>query len=211
MKKLLLLTLILFGEAFAAESAIYKVTFKSLWNAKDHVSFPSNAHFSDIVAISHNSDFQLFSLGKKVTKGFEDLAELGRTGDLLQEIDQARSLGTVQDLQTAPALFPRRDGDTVIFSVEVSKESPLLSFATMIAPSPDWVVGINNFNTFRNGQFVKSIAIDLIAIDAGTEDGDFAGNFSINNAPTSPQQEAGLLNHLSGLDLPFATVLIEKM
>ena len=81
----------------------------------------------------------------------------------------------------------------------------------MIAPSPDWVVGINDFNTFRNGQFVKSIAIDLIAIDAGTEDGDFAGNFSITNTPTSPQQEAGLLNQLSGLDLPFATVLIEKM
>jgi hypothetical protein len=211
MKKLLLLTLLTIGQAFSAETAVYRVTFKNLWNAADHVSFPGNAHFSDIVAISHNSDFQLFSLGKKVTKGFEDLAELGRTAGILNELQEAQSMGTVDTVTTAPALFPRRDGDTITFEVEVSKEKSLISFATMIAPSPDWVVGVNDLKTLVNGEFIKSFSVDLVAIDAGTEDGDFAGNFSINNRPTTPQKDARLLNHLSGLDLPFATVLIEKL
>ena len=214
-KIILLITLSFFNllqSTLADESTVtYHVTFVNQWNATDHLSFPTNAHFSPIVAVSHSSNYELFSLGKLATTGFESFAEVGTTRPLLREIRQAEMDGNVSDIQVTEPLFPRTDGDVIEFFVTVDKRNPLLSFATMIAPSPDWIVGINGLNTYANGHFIEKARFDLFAINAGTEEGDYPGNFSIDNRATSPQQVISSLSSIPGLNLPFAQVMIERI
>ena len=60
----------------------------------------------------------------------------------------------------------------------------------MIAPSPDWFMGLNNFHLFRNNKWVDDISVDIRLYDAGTEDGDV---FGYDNPATIPQQNISFL------------------
>lgn len=55
----------------------------------------------------------------------------------------------------------------------------------MIAPSPDWFVGVNDLNLLdANDNWRDSIVLDLVSYDAGTENGT---GLSLNNPATNPQ------------------------
>ncbi len=200
------------NSALAAESATYEIVFTNLWNQADHVSFPANAHFSPILAVSHNENYKMFELGKVASAGFELLAERGRTQSLITDIDAARLEGHTLDQTLGAALWPIRDGiDDVTFQITLDKDHDLISFATMIAPSPDWVVGVDSLDIFVDGSFIESVELELTAINAGTEEGDFAGNFSGDNAETTPIEAISSLDHIPGLAMPFAKVKITKV
>ena len=195
----------------AKATALYEIQFTNLWNKTDHVSFPSNAHFSPILAVSHNADFALFKMGELASAGLEQLAESGATTLLSADIMKATDMGSVKESQQSAALFPKRDGNDIALRVRVSSEQDLLSFATMIAPSPDWIVGVDSLDTFVDGAFIQSAEFELFALNAGTEEGDFAGNFSINNRATNPAEPLASLDHIPGLAMPFAKVKIVKI
>ena len=82
----------------------------------------------------------------------------------------------------------------------------------MIAPSPDWVVGVDSLNLLDDdGEFIKDTGdIMLFAYDAGTEGPDVGGNFSINGTATAKSnthcQAAG-----SGFKSPFAMIRLKKI
>ena len=54
----------------------------------------------------------------------------------------------------------------------------------MIAPSPDWFVGINSLPLRENGEWIERIERELSPYDAGTDDG---VTFQSDNANSSPQ------------------------
>ena len=60
----------------------------------------------------------------------------------------------------------------------------------MIAPSPDWFMGLHDVNLFKNNHWVSDTTINLLVYDAGTEEGDV---FGYNNPDTSPQEPVALL------------------
>ena len=60
----------------------------------------------------------------------------------------------------------------------------------MIAPSPDWFIGINSVSLYRNREWLKDTTIQLQVYDAGTEEGDI---FGYNNPASVPQQPIQLL------------------
>lgn len=60
----------------------------------------------------------------------------------------------------------------------------------MIAPSPDWFIGLSNFNLYKNQQWVADTTVKLFVYDAGTEDGDV---FGYGSPATVPQQTIQLL------------------
>eukprot|EP00177_Eucheuma_denticulatum_P002055 GFKZ01003676.1.p2 GENE.GFKZ01003676.1~~GFKZ01003676.1.p2 ORF type:complete len:128 (-),score=20.50 GFKZ01003676.1:382-708(-) len=69
------------------------------------------------------------------------------------------------------------------------------SFVTvlgMIAPSPDWIVQINNRNLYdeNKGRYVRRVAGKLIAYDAGVDDGrEFTPPMDLSlDLPTTPRQ-----------------------
>ena len=46
----------------------------------------------------------------------------------------------------------------------------MVSFANMVAPSPDWFTGVTAIQLKRNGQWIDSETMTLYAWDSGTND-----------------------------------------
>jgi len=68
--------------------------------------------------------------------------------------------------------------------VEVTANFSKVSIITMLAPSPDWFIGIDSLDLCDSGKWRESMNITMLPPwDAGTEDGTA---FSISNAATNP-------------------------
>ena len=211
MKFIVALLFILNVNLAYASKAIYKVTIESNWNQMAHLGLPGNAHFSPIVAINHNANYSVFKPGMKATNGFEQLAELGRSRNLVREIKKQKRMGNVGQYIVTQNQFVLRQ-PTQIFEIEVTKKHPYISFVSMIAPSPDWVIGLEPIKLYsKSANFCETvIEKDLFAYDAGTEEGDFGGNFSLNNQATSPLGALSMLTG-TGFNEKFATLIIERI
>jgi hypothetical protein len=88
----------------------------------------------------------------------------------------------------------RRDVD----DIEVNSEYPLVSFITMIAPSPDWFVGVHDYNLCNTttGKWLDSRTRYLPPYDAGTDSGP---RFGSPNQITNPKENIHLLtNNIEG-------------
>lgn len=197
-------------EAVVAKTAMYRLTFTSLWNKNSHVSLPGNAHFSPIVLTVHNDDHRLLPIGELTGKGLELVAELGKPEDLNKEIAQDKKSGSVlSSLNTSNQFVSKVLVQTV--DITVSQDFPLLSFVSMVAPSPDWIVGLDSLILFDGDSFIKDTGdIDLYALNAGTEEGDRGGNFSIKNSSTRNPTPIEKLRG-RGFDAPFAKVRIQQL
>lgn len=191
--------------------ATYRLTFTSLWNATDHVSVPGNAHFSALVLSVHNSNHRLTPLNELVGDGLERLAETGSVPTIVSEVTQDVNRGFVSRSYVREDQFIASE-PSQSFEITVSAEHSMVSFASMIAPSPDWIVLVDSLNLLSSrGEFIQDSGdINLFAYDAGTEEGDFGGNYTTRNNATIPQQ---VLSPLSGVgfDQPFASVRLEKV
>ena len=53
----------------------------------------------------------------------------------------------------------------------------------MIAPSPDWFVGVDSLNLYEDGAFVDEKTVVLYAYDAGTDSGT---TYTSPDDPTDP-------------------------
>jgi hypothetical protein len=185
---------IIFVATGTLQAKKYRVTLESNWNQQDHLA----------------TDYSLFQQGGLSTSGLEDLAELGRTSLLQIELADARRFNQVGEVIETKNMFIRNQ-TSQSFEVEITPEHPYLSFASMIAPSPDWFVGLNALKLFseETGFFSGTQRpIDLMAIDAGTELGDVGGNFSINNQANEVHEPISTLLG-NGFHAPFARISIE--
>lgn len=72
----------------------------------------------------------------------------------------------------------------IVAEIEVNKDFPALTLVSMIAPSPDWYIGIININLFENGAFVNEKIVNAHVYDAGTDDG---LTYNSANQSSSPQ------------------------
>ena len=59
----------------------------------------------------------------------------------------------------------------------------MVSLITMIAPSPDWFVGVDSYDLCGMDGWKEKVTMDLLPWDAGTENGQ---TYSFNNAATMP-------------------------
>jgi hypothetical protein len=60
---------------------------------------------------------------------------------------------------------------SVSILIELTPEFPLVTLVAMIAPSPDWFIGVRNLDLMPGGQWAEEIVVDLYAYDAGTDSG----------------------------------------
>jgi hypothetical protein len=65
----------------------------------------------------------------------------------------------------------------------ISQSHPLVTLVSMIAPSPDWFVGVAGLPLRRDGGWVDSLTVDLYGWDAGTDDGI---TYESEDAPSQP-------------------------
>ena len=65
-----------------------------------------------------------------------------------------------------------------------------VTLVTMIAPSPDWFVGVDALELRPGGQWVNELTVSLLAWDAGTDDGTA---FTSPNKNSNPKQPIALI------------------
>ena len=174
-----------------AQSAAYRVTFEGRWTtAATPDGVPGGAHFSPLIGAVHNDQVTFWREGGTASTGIESMAEVGGTNALKTDITAAGSnAGTIIE----------RIGNigataTVTADFTVTSTHPLVTLLTMVAPSPDWFVGVSGLSLLdAQGDWLASHMVDLFPYDAGTEEGT---EFSLSNAATSPQ---GTITSIKGM------------
>ena len=192
------------GEAAAAgASATYTVTFTGAWTAEATPGgVPDGAHFSPLIGGVHNADVAFLEAGGTATLGIESMAERGRTATLTEEI-QAAGANSLSVLRKDSG--PGATASDTFEAVTVTADHPHITLLSMIAPSPDWFVGVFGLSLLdAEGNWADALTVNLYPWDAGTEEGD---DFSFDNAATVPP---GTIISLRGTgrfsDAPIATL-----
>lgn len=166
-------------------NARYTVTFTGTWNSVDHGMLPSNDHWSNLVGATHNGSVVFWEDGLMASAGIEDVAEVGNNDNFEAEVNTAIGNNTA-DQWLREAFSPNNaTGNCVIMDFTVNENFPLLTLATMIAPSPDWFTGLNSYSLLDgSNNWKNNITIDLFPYDAGTEDGT---DYDMSNPASNPQ------------------------
>ncbi|GIK40653.1 MAG: hypothetical protein BroJett011_44860 [Chloroflexota bacterium] len=178
-----LITLLWPHLAFAdSPTATYKVTFSATWSNQTHPhpDFPTaTAHFSPLIGGIHNSNVKFWEVGQLASVGIERMAEQGQTAPLTAEVNTAIANGTALAVLAGSGVDS--PGSTTINSFQVTKDSPLVTLVTMIAPTPDWFTGVSGVTLLdEQGNWVDSKVVMLYPYDAGTEQD---GGFTLDNPP----------------------------
>ncbi len=167
------------------DDVTYVVTFTGTWDSTSHpTDFPDNDHFSPAIGMVHKEGVSFFKEGELASEGMEDMAETGGTDILNAEIDQLEDDTDLIEDEFVAGGLPTGTSSTT-FEIEVSKEYPLVTVVSMIAPSPDWFVAVENVALYENGTFLDSLTVETEAYDAGTDSG---FNFTSPNDDTNPAE-----------------------
>lgn len=187
-------------------SAMYEVTFEATWSAATHPgAYPPGGHFSALVGATHQAGQHLWQPGGIASSGIELMAEDGATSPLLTEVSAAIAAG-LAGAQVLGFAIPSPGLGQV--NIVVTDAFPSVSLVTMIAPSPDWFVGVDDLALFQNGAWVDEIIVPLLAWDAGSDDGVAFTSF---NADSNPKQPISLITGgpFSGSD-PLGTFTFRR-
>ena len=193
-----------------AQSATYTVTFTGKFDGAalaSGVSVPSGEHFTTLIGAVHNGSVTFWSDGGTASAGIESMAEVGGTSTFKSEINAA--------MPNALAIIEQSiaSGGTATATVDITltTDHPLVTLTSMVAPSPDWFVGVSGLslrNTADDG-WQPTHSVDLFPYDAGTEEGT---EFSLTNDATSPQ---GTIASIKGTgkfsNEPIATLVFDLL
>jgi hypothetical protein len=175
--------------AFAnGDTALYDVRFDATWSNATHPgAFPGGAHFSPLIGATHNSSVEFWAPGSLATPGIEGMAETGSQFGLFGEINVAITAGTAGAAHLGNGLG---SPDTESLTFTVTDEFPLFTMVTMIAPSPDWFVGVHGVDLQTSTGWVDSLTVQAFAYDSGTDNG---LGFNSPNSNTSPADPISLI------------------
>jgi hypothetical protein len=190
--KPILFSVALFGVpelTLAQTRAQYTVTFESTWSAETHPSdFPENPHFSGLIGGVHNDKAMFWAPGDTASVGIELMAETGNKTALNTEVETTIDNGSTGAVLSGSGIG--RSPGAVSLDFEASETYPLVSLVSMIAPSPDWFVGVHDLNLFDGGDWVEEMIVELFAYDAGTDSGT---SYTAANADTQPRESIALI------------------
>lgn len=162
--------------------ATYTVTFTATWSAATHPeSFPTSAHFSGLIGATHDARVTFWAPNALASPGMQAMAELGAKTPLDTEVATAIAAGTARDTLSGGAVA--RSPGSVALDFEIAATHPQVTLVTMIAPSPDWFVGVAGLPLLVNDAWVDTLEVELRGWDAGTDDG---AAYISPNAPSNP-------------------------
>ena len=96
-------------------------------------------------------------------------------------------------------------GESATIMITVKDGYTLMSFISMIAPSPDWFVGLDSYDLCgKDGQWKDNIDMNLLPWDAGTDSG---MGFESADVKTMPVE---FIKRIFQSSKPFAKIMIEK-
>jgi len=196
--------------AQAAGSTLYRVTFEATWSAATHANFPVGAHFSPLIGLSHRVESRIFASGQLASLGIKNVAELGNNAALRAEITSLRRSGEALGLLDGRAAIASLGmlSDTI----RLDAQHPCLTVLTMVAPSPDWFIALENECLLGpDGHWAVMRRVPARAYDAGTDSGI---TFTAFDQPTQPAERIQVLLPSAGSSAngpPFGTWRLEKI
>ena len=156
--------------ASAQNSVEYQFEFVAEWSAQTHpTAFPGNPHFSPVIGTTHNNQVNIWEPNGIATPGIELMAETGSPVSLQNEINSIISSNNADQFLNFGGIGTSPNSLARTFSVD--DEYTLLSLVTMIAPSPDWFVGIHDVELRPNGIWERELFFSLDPYDSGTDAG----------------------------------------
>ena len=173
-----------------------------MWSASTHPQdFPRFPHFSGLIGGTHTDGVVFWRAGQIATDGIRQMAERGAKAELQSEVDAAIGRGLAQyvlsglGIDLSPA--------TITLEFDISSTHPLVTLVSMVAPSPDWFVGVNGLALFEAGTWKDLVTIDLFPYDAGTDSG---VTFSSPDHETIPRQSIARITGFPFLSTPAGSV-----
>lgn len=172
------------------QTASYTVTFEGTWTASSHpIDFPTDDdHFSSAIGLVHKAGTTIFEEGQLATDGIENMAESGNNANLIDEIDALVDSGSALNRISGGGLGSGTSETS--FTITATEEFSLVTIVSMIAPSPDWFVAVENVDLFNDGEFADNITVAAVSYDSGTDSG---SSFNSGNDDTDPAENISLI------------------
>jgi hypothetical protein len=165
-------------------SARYLLTFEATWSEATHpADFPPNPHFSGLIGATHHDGVRLWEEGETATPGMKNMAETGGKSPLDSEVEALIAEGGACELISGGGIGVSPGVVTVEFTA--SQDCPLVSAVSMIAPSPDWFVGVSGMSLYGEKGWIEERIVDLYPYDAGTDSGE---SYTSPNEPTEVRE-----------------------
>jgi len=153
-------------------TARYQVVFDATWSQLTlPTNWPANAHFSGLVGGTHTAHTHFWRDGETASEGIRLMAERGQKATLLDEISPSIMNGTAHFQLSGGGISSSPGRVSLTFPKPMTRDYPLVTLVSMIAPSPDWFVGVDSLPLLENGDWVASKVVTLYGRDAGTDSG----------------------------------------
>lgn len=184
----------------ACGAATYNLTFQGLWTRETHprdwpVHNPGLLHWTNLIGASHMPSYRIYQFGEPASAGVSAVCAYGDTTVLKQSLTMAAAsagstgsissvptgtqrgamgIGPLHSLISAPGMWSEATlNESRSTLVGVNRTHPLISFLTMLGPSPNWCAGIASQSVCQaDCTWVKHLEIDLFPWDAGVRHGD---------------------------------------
>lgn len=212
---ILLISVLQISAAFSQSTARYNITFSSVWeneivdpiNGNSTTAIPGNAHWSNLVGATHNSNYTMVEMGTLASLGIKNVAETGNNDALMTEVlNEINNTGNADQWLQEPFSPFAAISSATLSGVVVSSDYPLLSLVSMIAPSPDWMIAINSINLRAGDSWQNEITIPLFPYDAGTDSGT---TYTASDQVTVPAETiSSLVNQTPFNAKPIGTITI---
>ena len=157
-----------------AEQVRYRVEVDNQWTSQSHPdAFHKIAHFSWIGGATHNSTLSLWRVDELASPAVVQMAELGETTLLLEEVATAIQLGTAyapvdQKHWFCPDEINVAQCGPMEFDFWAHTDFPEVTLVTMLGPSPDWFVGVSGLGLRDADGWIDQIQVELFPYDGGT-------------------------------------------
>jgi len=155
----------------------------------------------------------MWSPRTRASKGVEDVAETGNPSRLYQELMDYKKPNFVYKAYKANGPL-NSHGEIMNMEIMVKDQYSMVSLISMIAPSPDWFVGVDSLDLCgSDGKWKDNRVINLPLWDAGTESGT---EFASTDIATMPQDFIKIIVQNSDTVIkadalkPFAKITFEK-
>ena len=188
-------------------SARYRLTFEGAWTRTvTPGGLPGSAHFSSLIGAVHNDQVSFWRSGDRASRELERVAELGIQDQLAALMERSRP----RVHAVLERSLPRGGAASAAIEFEATRDHPLVTLVTMIAPSPDWFVGVSGLSLLDGqNEWLTGREVDLFPYDAGTEDGT---EFSLDNPATVPRETITSIRGMGKFtDAPIARLTFELL
>lgn len=194
-------------------TARFEVLFDATWSPQTHPgAWPVNGHWSGPVGGVHNDKVHFWREGEIASEGIRLMAERGQQATLATEIQAAVPAGHAYFTLTATGLGSPAQR-TIAFPKATTRDFPLLTLCSMIAPSPDWFVGVAGLKLIgSDDEWIQQQTVTLAGFDAGTDSG---ADFTSPDLITAPR---GVVTRFTdypalihGTIVPFGTFTIRRV